>query len=92
MHPAGPRVVLCVIIALVLGAGLLLAVGNQDGDAGEYQELVGGLGFGPAVDLGRCPCGFDPRLGGRCAEDYGPIPGGEAFCPRHLWSRGTESQ
>ena len=48
-----------------------------------FQRLVGGLGFGPATDLSGCVFGFDPRLDGACALDYGPIPGGGCFCPRH---------
>ncbi len=54
--------------------------------AGEFQRLVGGLGFGPALDLSGCPFGFDPRLDGSCAEDYEPLPGGSCFCPRHAGS------
>jgi len=51
-----------------------------------FQRLVGGVGFGPALDLSGCAFGFDPRLDGGCAEERGPIPGGACFCPRHAGS------
>jgi hypothetical protein len=51
-----------------------------------FQRVVGGLGFGPAVDLSGCAFGFDPRLDGSCAEETGPIPGGTSLCPRHAGS------
>ena len=52
----------------------------------DFQQLVGGLGFGPAVDLSSCAFGFDPRLDCSCSQDSGPIPGGSCFCPRHASS------
>jgi hypothetical protein len=52
----------------------------------EFQQLVGGLGFGPSTDLSQCPFAFDPRLGSRCAQDVGPVPGGACFCPHHACS------
>src|SRR5262245_4682731 len=51
-----------------------------------FQRLAGGLGFGPALDLSGCAFGLDPRLDGGCAEGYGPVPGGDCFCPRHAGS------
>jgi hypothetical protein len=91
MRPKAPLGVLTLILTLVVAAGVLLVVDNRDRDAEaarakEFQELVGGLGFGPAVDLARCPCSFDPRLGHRCTADLGPIPGGGCFCPHHACS------
>ncbi len=79
------------LIGLLLGlaaAGAVLAVEARDGAARRHQAeafhgLTGGLGFGPALDLGDCACGFDPRLDGDCARRYGPVPGGACFCPRH---------
>ena len=47
---------------------------------------MGGLGFGPALDLSGCAFSFDPRLDGCFAEERGPIPCGGAFCPRHACS------
>jgi hypothetical protein len=54
--------------------------------AESFQRLVGGLGFGPTLDLSGCAFGFDPRLDGSCAEERGPIPGGSYFCTRHASS------
>lgn len=51
--------------------------------AASFHRHVGGLGFGPALDLSECPLGVDPRLDGGCAYDRGPVPGGTCFCPRH---------
>jgi len=51
-----------------------------------FEGLVGGCGFGPAVDLSGCAFGFDPRLDGCCAQDFGPLLGGGCFCPRHAGS------
>lgn len=48
-----------------------------------FQNLVGGLGFGPAQDLAHCPFHFDPRLG-RCRQDeWGPLADGASLCPHH---------
>jgi hypothetical protein len=91
MHPVKPFLVLVVIAALASGAGALLIVDaaripKQAERAEEFQRLVGGLGFGPALDLARCPNSFDPRLDDGCADDEGSIPGGARFCPRHAGS------
>ena len=48
-----------------------------------FQKLVGGLGFGPALDLSDCAFGFDPRLDGSCSASVGPLPGAGCFCGRH---------
>jgi hypothetical protein len=77
------------LLLLAGAAGAVLVVeGRERGTArGEqFQRLVGGVGFGPAVDLSVCACGFDPRLEGACALDTGPVPGGACFCPRHAGS------
>lgn len=52
----------------------------------DFQRLVGGLGFGPALDLSVCAFGFDPRLQGTCSAEHGCIPGGSCFCPLHSGS------
>ncbi len=52
----------------------------------EFQRLVGGLGFGPTVELSPCENGFDPRLAGECSREAGPIPAGKPFCPQHASS------
>src|SRR5579871_3846529 len=80
------------LLALVILAGAsaaVLAAGGRGRDSSrgeEFQRLVGGLGFGPALDLSACPFGFDPRLDGTCGEDCGAVPGGRCFCPRHAGS------
>jgi hypothetical protein len=79
------------LVLLVGGAAAVLVAEGRGGQvrearAEQFQRLVGGLGFGPATDLGDCPFGFDPRLDGSCAADRGPVPGGACFCPRHAGS------
>ena len=91
MHPKAPHALLLATLLLVLAAGLVLAVesrgpGARAVRARDFQELVGGLGFGPAVDLSGCGFAFDPRLDPRCSEDQGPIPAGSFFCPYHTCS------
>jgi hypothetical protein len=76
------------LLLLVGAAGAVLALEGRgqrrrDVYSEQFQHLVGGLGFGPAVDLSGCAFGFDPRLDGDCAAEYGPVPGGRCFCPRH---------
>ena len=79
------------LLALTLGlsvvAGGLLARGTRAPgrpEAREFHRLVGGLGFGPAVDLSRCAFSFDRRLCPACPSDTGPVPGGLFFCPHHF--------
>jgi hypothetical protein len=87
-----PEVLLAAILVLAVSAGGILVLEGLDrpsanaAPAREYQELVGGLGFGPALDLSRCVYGFDPRLCAECEEELGPIAGGAVFCPRHAGS------
>src|SRR5215472_5359021 len=81
---------LIVLLLLAGAAGAVLVTEARahrgEAHAEEFQRLVGGLGFGPALDLSGCAFGFDPRLDGGCAEDRGPVPGGACFCPRHAGS------
>jgi hypothetical protein len=85
------RGLLLVLLLLSCAAGAVLvgedlAQRRRPDRAEPFQRLVGGLGFGPALDLSGCAFGFDPRLDGACAEDCGPVPGGACFCPRHAGS------
>jgi hypothetical protein len=76
-------------LAGAVGAALTgeqLTQGRRQVQREEFHHLVGGLGFGPAVNLSGCAFGFDPRLDGSCAEERGPVPGGSCFCPRHAGS------
>ena len=91
MRSAAPLTILLVTLALVLGAGVILLTEsrsqpNETARAEEFQELVGGVGFGPAVDLSGCAFAFDPRLCPCCGRELGPIPGGRVFCPHHASS------
>jgi hypothetical protein len=81
------------LLTLLLLAGAAVAVLAEEGHdprdlsrGEEFQRLVGGLGFGPALDLSGCAFGFDPRLDGSCAWETGPLPGGACLCPRHAGS------
>jgi hypothetical protein len=86
MHKAGRFLLASLIVAMLLAGAVLVKEGTAS-DPGrgseEFQQLVGGLGFGPALDLSRCPMAFDPRLGSTCEEDSGSIPCGNPFCPQH---------
>jgi hypothetical protein len=80
-----------VLLVLIGTAGAVLvgehrAQARRQVHAEAFQRLVGGLGFGPAVDLSACAFGLDPRLAGSCADEGGPIPAGACFCPRHAGS------
>ncbi len=80
-----------VLIAVLVGVAGLLVVADglwaePDDRAREFQHLVGGLGFGPALDLSRCAFSLDPRLCPDCSQNHGPIPGGIYFCPHHACS------
>ena len=86
-----PALVLAVILGLAAAAAAALALGSrpparQEEQAREFHRLVGGLGFGPAVDPARCAFSFDPRLCPACPNGCGPVPGGMFFCPHHAAS------
>jgi hypothetical protein len=89
MRPTAPHTVLAIILGLTCAAGAIVLLESADRHAGEgadFQRLVGGLGFGPALDLSRCANSFDPRLCPHCPGDTGPVPGGGRFCPEHAGS------
>jgi hypothetical protein len=77
---------LTLLLLVVASAAVLVAEDRSLAHTEEFQRLVGGLGFGPALDLSGCAFGFDPRLDGGCAEECGPVPGGASFCPHHAGS------
>jgi hypothetical protein len=71
---------------LFLAAAALgvLSVGSpRTADSERFQRLVRGLGLGPAPDLARCACAFDPRVEGACSLRHEPVPFGSRFCPSH---------
>jgi hypothetical protein len=91
MYPKTLAVQSAALTTLVIAAGAVLvsdylSAGRREETTKEFQHLVGGLGFGPAVDLSRCAFSFDPRLCTSCQENLGPIPGGVFFCPHHACS------
>jgi len=67
---------------LVVGvASLLLALdpwlARRAGPADtQFQQLVGGLGMGPAVTLATDESRFDPRVSATSTLDLAPVPGG----------------
>jgi len=52
--------------------------------ARDFQSLLGGLGFGPALDLSESTYGFDPRLNEVCVHDGTPTPGAGCMPPGHV--------
>jgi hypothetical protein len=87
MHPIKSILVLATIIILVSAALALLVVdaGMQPHRAErseDFQRLVGGLGFGPALDLARCPAGFDPRLDSGGTDSDQILLGPARICPQ----------
>ncbi len=90
MEPRGTRLFMVLILLVIASSAILVAEDQRQRSrqprSEQFQRLVGGLGFGPALDLSGCAFGFDPRLDGGCAEERGPIPGGACFCPRHAGS------
>lgn len=83
LHSTTRAVVAALIAALTCAAILLVLCDRPRSRAVEFQQLVGGLGMGPAVDLARCAFSFDPRLCPDCPWNHEPIPGGACFCPHH---------
>jgi len=87
MNARGPFVLGTLIVTLALVASVVVmgdaARSPQGEGALEFQRMVGGLGFGPTVDLSGCVFSFDPRLCDTCSYHLGPIPGGEYFCAQH---------
>lgn len=84
MESRGSGLLLALLLLTYAAVAVLVAEDRTGGGRSEeFQRLVGGLGFGPAVDLSGCAFGLDPRLEGTCSEEVGPVPGGACFCPRH---------
>jgi hypothetical protein len=88
MSPRSPGILFALIVTLAIAAALAVCVESpaqrrRTAGSREFQQLVGGLGFGPAADLSRCAFSFDPRLCPDCAQNHGPIPAGVYFCPHH---------
>ena len=96
MSPSGPSgsregLLFGLLAALTLAAAAAVALdarprADREERAEQFHRLVGGLGFGPALDLDGCEFGFDPRLCPDCGGYHGPVPGGGFFCPHHAGS------
>lgn len=79
------------IASLAAAAVLILVIGTrrqhlEQSHSRQFQKLVRGLGFGPALDLSKCEFSFDPRLNPFCSWDCRPTPAGIDFCPIHASS------
>src|SRR5437588_7015894 len=91
MNRRVPSLLTILLAVLTVTAGTLVAVDGVAAPSNReqteaLQQLVGGLGCGPAVDLSRCAFSFDPRLCAECPLNHGPVPGGVYFCPQHACS------
>ena len=86
MMPSSPRGGLCLggvmaVLSVAAVGSTLSGTSDHLAAARAFQELTGGLGGGPTVDLA-CPAHLDPRLDGECRFDAGPVPGGSLLFPR----------
>jgi hypothetical protein len=84
----GPTIVLTLVGLLLLAAGCAVTFAMGSGSRSttrgeEFQDLVGGLGGGPATDLSVCEFRFDPRLDFDCSLDVGVAPAAKSFCACH---------
>ena len=90
MRPIAPRLILVAITALTMLAATVLvrdAVATPRQEIAEdFQSLVHGLGFGPALDLSQGTHRYDPRLYGELTDVDAPLPGGERFDARDPFS------
>ncbi len=91
MRPAVPKFVLAGVMVLAITAAGIVIIdtiprSNPSRNVEEFQQLVGGLGLGPATDLSTCSFAFDPRIGITCDRQYDPIPMGSWFCTAHMCS------
>ena len=82
-HFVAPAVALLMLAAAAALVSEHRAAARRGEVRREFQQLVGGLGFGPAVDLSTCPFAFDPRLARDCQNRHSPFAGADRFCPHH---------
>jgi len=79
-----------VAVVLILAAGLFAAEKRADAKRARreqsFQQLVRGVGLGPAVDMSGCEAAFDVRICPTCSHDIGPLPLGSIYCPHHALS------
>jgi hypothetical protein len=67
-------------VAALFALALVLSHCPAPSQAQQFQEAVGGLGFGPARDLSDCAAGFDPRIEETCDWDHGFLEAGTSLC------------
>lgn len=84
------HLLLAVVLLLMLGTVATVVLAQRTpGSAArsqEFQELVGGLGFGPATELSEDASTFDPRVCPTSPGDLGPLPAGREFSTRQACS------
>ncbi|MCZ6573598.1 MAG: hypothetical protein O7C98_10590 [Planctomycetota bacterium] len=87
MKGRGPALLSAAVLLLAGAAGAVLATSSRlparEARSGAFQQLVGGLGLGPQLDLSRCAAAFDARLGPPCSLRHEPVLCGSWFCPVH---------
>ncbi len=87
MRGRGPALLSAAVLLLAVAAGAVLATSSPPPERAArsrtFQEFVGGLGLGAALDLSRCAAAFDARLGRACSLRHEPLPCGSWFCPVH---------
>jgi hypothetical protein len=91
MRPIAPRLILVAITALTMLAATVLvrdavATHLREEMSEDFQSLVHGLGFGPALDLSQGTHRYDPRLYGELTDVDAPLPGGERYDARDPFS------
>ncbi len=74
--------ILSLLVAALIAADDVRLMKRQP-NTDQFQQLVGGLGFGPATDWSHCAHTFDPRFVDECDYDVGPVAGHKCFCPYH---------
>ena len=84
MRRLGSRGLFLGTLLLFAGAAVAVASTASRGADAEsrsrgFQDLVHGLGLGPATDLSRCEPDFDSRIGDTLVERTEPVPAGDAF-------------
>ena len=91
MQKRAHRLMSFIVLLLLAAVGIVTAeswqaVRRRSGAAVEFQELVGGLGFGGELDLSRCAHAMDPRIQSTCTAHLGPLLSGELCCVCHSFS------
>lgn len=82
------RLFVGLVLSTVCAVGAVLFDGPPRDDIAErrhqFQQLLGGLGFGATVSLSECCFCFDPRLRPVCSQMEGPLPAATVVCRQHM--------